>query len=142
METAELSSALRTFVSLMHKELRKQISKACTYSMTELQTISLLSQNKQLLPSQLASLTRIKMQSMSQILKKFENDKIIQKTPCQKDKRKTYISLTPFGKEVVKEVRKSKDEWLKNTIDETLSAQEKESLQNLLPILEKLIEKE
>ena len=141
MDSLELSAVLHVLISTIHKEMRKQISLVCAYSMTELQTISLLISNNTLLPSQLASLTRVKMQSMSQILKKLENDGIIQRNPSQEDKRKVYISLTQFGEEAVKKVYKSKNEWLQKKIDETLDSKEKKALEDALPILKKLIEK-
>jgi len=141
MNTIELSSSLRTVVATLHKELRKQISLVCTYSMTELETIGLLIRHTSLLPSELATLTRIKVQSMSQILKKLEKDGVIQKTPSEEDKRKIYISLTSLGKKMVEKTKDDKDQWLKNSIEKSLTNEEIELLKNTLPLLKKLIQK-
>lgn len=138
MNSTELSTSLRSIVSALHKGLRKQMASATTYSMTELETIGLLNRNKSLLPSELAVLTRIKTQSMSQILKKLEEQNFIERSPSSKDKRKVYISLTPYGKKMVEKTRYDRDEWLKDAIDKLLTKSEKESIVTALPALQKL----
>jgi len=139
MDILELSSTLQRSITTLHKELRKHISLVSNYSMTELETISHLSRNPTLLPSQLATLTRVKTQSMSQILHKLENDQLIQRKPCSKDKRKIYISLTAYGTQMLEKMKKDKSEWLKSTIETVLNAEEIVLLEQALPILHKLI---
>jgi DNA-binding MarR family transcriptional regulator len=139
MDTTELASSLRTAVSNLHKGLRKQSDSAKDYSMTELETIGHLFRTPSLLPTELAALTRITTQSMSQILKKLEEQGIIKRTPSKDDGRKVFISLTPFGKKMVEKVRYDKDEWLKGSIEKLLTNKERELLEKALPILNKLI---
>ncbi len=138
METKELASSLRLAISSLHKGLRKQTQVANTYSMTEIETIGHLMHNGALLPTELALLTRITTQSMSQILKKLEAEGIIKRTPSKEDKRKAYISLTSSGKKTVEKTRYEKDEWLKASIEKSLSMKEKELLIKALPVLIKL----
>jgi DNA-binding MarR family transcriptional regulator len=140
MNKSELSSLLRESVSGLHKRLRKQSPAVKSYSMTETETIGHLFRNAGLLPTELAALTRVKTQSMSQVLKKLEEENIIKRTPSKADKRKVYISLTAHGKKIVEKTRYERDEWLKNAIEETLSDREKELLIKALPILNKLIQ--
>ena len=140
MKTTELSSTLREVVSALHKGLRKQTSAINAYSMTELETIGHLIRKPSLLPTELASLTRVKTQSMSQILSKIEGQGIIKRTPSKDDKRKVYISLTPFGKKLVGKTKYERDEWLKDVIEKSLTEKEKELLIKALPVLNKLIE--
>jgi DNA-binding MarR family transcriptional regulator len=139
MDTNELASSLRTAVSNLHKGLRKQADSVKEYSMTEVETIGHLFRSPSLLPTELAALTRITTQSMSQILKKLEEHGIIKRTPSKDDGRKVFISLTPFGKKMVEKVRYDKDEWLKGTIEKSLTEKEKELIIKALPILNKLI---
>ncbi|HEY5508704.1 MAG TPA: MarR family transcriptional regulator [Paludibacter sp.] len=140
MDSAELSTSVRRVISALHKGLRKQMYSADTYSMTEIETIRHLLRHTSLLPSELATLTRIKTQSMSQILNKMEKQGVILKTPCTEDKRKVYISLTSFGNEKVDEIKYHGDEWLKHLIEESLTPEEQELLAKALPLLNKLIE--
>jgi len=138
MDTTELASSLRSAVSNLHKGLRKQSDSVKDYSMTEIETIAHLSRSSHL-PTELAALTRITTQSMSQILKKLEEHGIIKRTPSKDDKRKVYISLSVMGKKMLEKVRYDKDEWLKNTIEKTLTGKEKELLAKALTVLNKLI---
>ena len=139
MDSTELSSSLRAVVSALHKGLRKQLYSVNTYSMTELETIRHLAKNASLLPSELAALTRIKTQSMSQILNKLEKQEVIKRTVSTDDKRKVYISLTYSGMKFVEQARYHRDEWLKDLIEETLTEDEKTLLAKALPVLHKLI---
>ena len=138
MDLLELSTSLRTLISALHKGLRKQSYSANSYSMTEMETIGHLLRNASLSPSELAALTRIKTQSISQILKKLEEQGIIRKTPSKDDRRKTGVSLTAEGKKMVDKIKYDRDEWLKERISESLSAKEIELLGKILPILNKL----
>jgi Transcriptional regulators len=106
--------------------------------MTEIDTIRHLWRSTALLPSELAALTKIKTQSMSQILNKLDGYGIITRTPSEKDKRKVYISLTPFGREKVEQTKYDREEWLKNVIEKSLTDSEKELLEKALPVLNKL----
>jgi DNA-binding MarR family transcriptional regulator len=140
MDTIEISSTLRAVVSALHKGLRKQAYSVNKYSMTELETIGHLARCSSLLPTELAGLTRVKTQSMSQILKKMEAEDVIKRTPSKDDGRKVYVSLTPFGKKMVDRAKYDKDEWLKGVIEKSLSDKEKRLLAKLLPVLHKLVE--
>jgi Transcriptional regulators len=109
------------------------------YSMTEIETVGHLARNEKLLPTDLARLTRVKTQSMSQILKKMENLGVAKRTPSKDDRRKVYISLTAAGKKEVEKHRYEKDEWLKNSIENSLNEKEKQQLEKIIPVLNKLI---
>jgi DNA-binding MarR family transcriptional regulator len=139
MDTSELASSLRSVVSNLHKGLRKQADSAMEYSMTEVEIIGHLFRSSSLLPTELATLTRVKTQSMSQMLKKLEDKELIKRTPSKEDKRKVYISLSPHGKKMVEKVRYNKDEWLKGAIEKFLTNKEKDLLIKVLPVLNKLI---
>lgn len=139
MNSNDLSSSLRAVVSALHKGLRKQMYSVDTYSMTELETIRHIAKNASLLPSELATLTRIKTQSMSQILNKLEKQDVIKRTTSTVDKRKVYISLTDSGLKFVEQARYDRDEWLKELIEVSLTEDEKKLLAEVLPVLQKLI---
>lgn len=140
MDALELSTSLRTAVTSMHKLLRRQSALVSEYSLTERETIGCLLRNPRLLPTELASLTRVKTQSMSHILKKLEQQGIIERTPSKEDKRKVYISITAIGKKTVQKARREWDEWLKGVIEGSLSEKEKDVLARAVPLLNKLIE--
>ena len=140
MTTQELATALRPVISALHKSLRRQMSSVNTYSMTEIETIGHLARAGPLLPTELAALTRVRTQSMSQILKEMEKDRIIKRMPSKEDRRKVYISLTALGKNLVEKAKYDKDEWLKTAIENTLTEKEKDLLAKAIPVLSKIIE--
>jgi DNA-binding MarR family transcriptional regulator len=140
MSTHELASSLRSVISKLHKGLRRHSTSAGHYSMTEIETIGHLFHATSLLPSELATLTRITTQSMSQILSKLEEQGLIKRTPSKEDGRKVYISLTASGKKIIEKTRYERDEWLNTLIETSLTAKEKEVLQKALPVLKKLSE--
>jgi DNA-binding MarR family transcriptional regulator len=139
MATPELISSLRSVISALHKSLRRQMSSVNTYSMTEIETIAHLARSGSLLPTELATLTKVKTQSMSQILKEMEASHIIKRTPSKEDKRKVYVTLTPNGKNLVEKAKYDKDEWLKAAIENTLTEKEKDLLKKAIPVLNKII---
>jgi DNA-binding MarR family transcriptional regulator len=138
MDLTELSSSLRSTIAALHKGLRKQMSPVISYSMTEIETIGSLFRHKTLSPTDLASMTKVKTQSMSQILRKLEEDGIINRTPSKEDKRKVSISLTAFGKKMVEKTKYERDEWLKGAIQKSLTNKEIALLVKILPVLDKL----
>jgi len=140
MESSELASTLRTSIATLHKGFRKHMSAVSIYSMTELETISALYRTPNMMPTELAVLTRITTQSMSQILTKFEVLNLIKRSPSTKDKRKVYISLTTVGKKLVDKTKHEGNVWLTEAIENKLSKKEKELLVNVLPVLNNLIE--
>ena len=140
MKSTELASELRTAVSTLHKSMRRQMSSVSSYSMTEIETIAHLARSGSLLPTELAALTKVKTQSMSQILKEMEEHQIIKRTPSKEDGRKVFISLTAAGKNLVVKAKYAKDEWLKSAIDNALTEKEKDLLVRVIPLLVRISE--
>lgn len=138
MDLSELSTKLRILISALHKGLRKQTYSVHSYSMTEMETIGLLVRNPSLLPSELATLTRVKTQSMSQILKKLEDQGVVTRTASSSDRRKTEVSITPAGRKMVEQFKYDRDEWLKESLAINLNEKEIAQLEKVLPVLSKL----
>jgi len=138
MNKSELASSLRMAIAILYKGLRKELTDSSGYSMTELQTVGLLFVTDKMLPTELARETRITTQSMSQILTKLEAEGVIVKTPSQTDKRKVYISITEFGREMIKRTQYERDQWLIQSFDSTLNKEDLELLEKALPVLHKL----
>jgi len=137
-ETAELAASLRSAVSAMHKRLRKQMYSLASFSITDIITMGYLYRQGPMLPSELAAHTGVKTQSMSQILNKMQEHKLIKRQPSKEDGRKVYIQLTATGKKIVEKTRYERDEWLGAAVDEHLSTKEINTLTQAIAILEKL----
>jgi DNA-binding MarR family transcriptional regulator len=109
-----------------------------TYSITEIITMGYLYRQGAMLPSELAGHTGVKTQSMSQILNKMQEHKLIRREPSKEDGRKVYISLTAHGKKIVEKTRYERDEWLGAAMEQSLTAKETAILAQSIAILEKL----
>lgn len=140
MDTQELSSALRELVSKLHKRLRKQVYSVEGLSLTEMYTLSYLYQSPPKSPSELASLNKIKAQSMSQALARMEEAGLISRSASKEDGRKVLISLAAQGKKVVEQTRYERDEWLAEAIRTTLSEREAKALCSIIPLLQRIVD--
>jgi len=138
MKNSELASALRTIISKMSKRLRKQMHTVDSLSITEVTTLSNLYHHHTLFPSEMAGMVKVKAQSMSHIINRLEEAKLINKTPSETDKRKVAITLTDLGKLKVEQSRYERDEWLDNAIEHHLAADEKKLLKNAILLMDKL----
>ncbi len=86
---------------------------------------------------ELATLERVRPQSMSQTLAELEGEGLIQRGPDAKDGRRTRIALTTLGSSVVEADRASDEGWLAAQIA-GLTPEEQEILRAALPLLDRL----
>jgi DNA-binding MarR family transcriptional regulator len=136
----QLASELRTAVTRLIKKLRKHSVTGMSLSLTERSTISLLDQHKELLPNELAAMEKITSQSMSQILSHLFELGYINRRISAEDKRKSIISLSEAGAEVLQQVRGERDSWLYQAITTVCSPEEIGILKKALVPLQKLVD--
>jgi len=139
MEALQAATSLRQAISGIIKRLRRTIKSDNSYSLSEYSTLSYLYPDQKLSATELAALVRVKTQSMSELLNNLKDQDIVYKTPHETDKRKSLISLTEKGREILEQSRYEKDEWLAQAIENTLSAEEKKVLRNAVVILHKIV---
>jgi DNA-binding MarR family transcriptional regulator len=140
METPAIASSFRHIISGMSKRLRKKMSSDDNLSLSEFSTLSYLYHEQSLSATELAKLIMIKLQSMSELLIRLQGLGIIEKTPSDVDKRKSLISLTDKGRQIVEQTRYERDEWLTQAIDSTLSITEKKILEEALAVMTKVMD--
>jgi DNA-binding MarR family transcriptional regulator len=136
----QLASELRTVVTRLIKKLRKKSATGMSLSLTERSTMSLLDQNGELLPNELATMEKITSQSMSQILNHLAELGYINRRISKEDKRKSIISLSAKGAAVLRKVRNERDSWLYDAIGQTCSADEVNILKKALQPLQRLVD--
>ncbi len=137
-----LASDLRVVVTRLIKKLRIKSETGAVLSLTERSTLSLLDQHKTLLPNELASMEKITTQSMSQILNKLMEAGYITRKISTTDKRKSIISLTKAGQNILYKVRNERDEWLDKALEESCTGKEKNILRNAIAPLTNLVDYE
>lgn len=139
MDALQTATSLRQAISGIIKRLRRTVKSDNSYSLSEYSTLSYLYPDQRLSAAELAALVRVKAQSMSELLTNLKDQDIIDKTPHETDKRKSLISLTEKGRDILEKSRYEKDEWLAQAIENTLSAEEKRTLRNAVAILHKIV---
>ncbi|MDR3679273.1 MAG: MarR family transcriptional regulator [Flavipsychrobacter sp.] len=135
-----LASDLRIVIMRLVKKIRNQGATSGMLSQTERSTIVSLDQHKQLLPSELAAMEKITTQSMSQVLNHLDELGFITRTASETDKRKTIISLSQAGQDILIKVRNDRDEWLNKALAQTCNAAEMEALRQAIALLTKLVD--
>lgn len=141
-ELFDLASALRGVISDLHKRLRKQAYSGGSLSITEATTLSYLYRAGSLSPSELASINKIKKQSMSQVLKHLEELKLIRRVASKQDRRKVAIVLSAAGEKMVDKSRYERDEWLAAAIRARLGEEDVAVLSAAIPLLHALADAE
>ena len=134
----KLASELRTVTSHFFKRLKQEMRIEEDLSMTDLATLAHLYRVPADYPSELAAMTKVKTQSMSQVLNHLEELRLIERTPSETDKRKTAISLSVHGREMVAKTRLERDEWLANAIETHLTPDQKAIIEEAVVIMQTL----
>ena len=136
----EVAGVLRTVITRLIKQLRRETKDEAQLSLTERSTLGLLYQHGELLPSDIARMEKVTTQSMSQIVNHLFEVGFIHKAPSGEDKRKVLLSLTPAGRVSVEERRHNKEEWLAKALNEKATPEERELVMEALTVLEKLMD--
>jgi DNA-binding MarR family transcriptional regulator len=139
-QSRQLASDLRMVITRLIKKLRNKSATGEKLSLTERSTIALLDQYKELLPSELAAMEKITTQSMSQILNHLLKLGYIARRISKTDKRKSIISLSKAGQDILYKVRNERDEWLNKALQETCSAGEQDMLRRAIVPLTRLVD--
>lgn len=135
-----LATSIRTLTSVLSKRLRQEMRAIDNLSVTEVTVLSDLYTYKSLYPSEMAARVNIKAQSMSQIINRLDELKLIDKTPSASDKRKIAISLSSHGRQLVEQTRHERDRWLATIINENFSTTEVQLLQKAVTLLRQIAE--
>ena len=136
----ELAVGLRVSMSRLLKVMRSEVRHDESLSLTERSTLSMVYQQSEMLPSELAAKEKVTSQSMSQIINKLALNGYIKKTPSTKDKRKVIITITSKGREFIELKRNKSQEWLARAISDKTTQAEKEILMSAITILTKLVD--
>ncbi len=137
---AELATGLRTTIHRLVKLLRRETRNDAQLSLTERATLGQLYPDNLLAPSDIARTEKVTTQSMSQVISHLAELSYIERTPSVDDKRKVLLSLTPAGRSYIEQLRREKQEWLANALQEKTNPQEKAILAQALKIIDKLVD--
>jgi DNA-binding MarR family transcriptional regulator len=131
----EVAHSIRDLVTRMNRRLRKQISNPEQLSVAELNVIQLLTNNEQLLPSELCTQLNLSSQYVSQVLNRLTELGYISRQAVLSDKRKSYAVITTKGSGWLADSRKEREEWLAMAISKQYSAADKSLIQKVVALL-------
>lgn len=90
--------------------------------------------------SRLAVTELVRPQSMAHTLHQLDQAGLITRCPDPSDGRQTLIDLSDRGRTVLDEQRREATGWLAAAIEETLSAEERDTLGDAVSLLHRLVE--
>lgn len=135
-----LAHEIRDVVARVHKHFRKQMNNLGQLSEAEMGVFRVLVSTKEAYPSELCRELNMSSQFMSQVLNRLEEVQYIQRKASPDDKRKTLVSLTKKGKNLVQQVYDEREAWLAGIIAERFTAEEKKTISKAIPLLVRILE--
>jgi DNA-binding MarR family transcriptional regulator len=85
--------------------------------------------------SDLAAAERMRPQSMAQTVRELEAAGLVSRRPDPEDGRRAFIELTVTGHEQIRAHRAAREDWLHETLNRKLDADERELLRRALELL-------
>jgi DNA-binding MarR family transcriptional regulator len=136
-----LATALRISVSRLARRLRverlmPELAEPAL-SDTQLAALATLERHGAMSPGDLAEHEKVQPPSMTRVIAALVDWELVTRTPHPTDRRQVILTVTPAGRSLVQKVRRRKEAWLAQRLAE-LSPQERATLREAAPILEKL----
>jgi DNA-binding MarR family transcriptional regulator len=136
-----LAIALRISVSRLARRLRverlmPELAEPAL-SDTQLAALATLERHGAMSPGDLAEHEKVQPPSMTRVIAALVDWELVTRAPHPTDRRQVILTVTPEGRSLVQKVRRRKEAWLARKLAE-LSPQERATLREAAPILEKL----
>jgi DNA-binding MarR family transcriptional regulator len=136
-----LATALRISVSRLARRLRverlmPELAEPAL-SDTQLAALATLERHGAMSPGDLAEHEKVQPPSMTRVIAALVDWELVTRAPHPTDWRQVILTVTPAGRALVQKVRRRKEAWLARRLAE-LSPQERATLREAAPILEKL----
>jgi len=136
-----LATALRISVSRLARRLRverlmPELAEPAL-SDTQLAALATLERHGAMSPGDLAEHEKVQPPSMTRVIAALVDWGLVTRAPHPTDRRQVILTVTPDGRSLVQKVRRRKEAWLAQRLAE-LSPQERATLREAAPILEKL----
>ena len=137
---SELATSLRISVSRLARRMRaERIAQDLQpeLSDTQLAALAALERNGAMTPTALADHEKVQPPSITRVIAALEERGLIQRMPHPSDRRQVVLAATDQGRELVAQIRRLREAWFARRLRE-LSSDERATLMQALPILEKL----
>ena len=138
---AGLATGLRISVSRLARRLRVERiglgETEAVLSDIQLAALAALERHGSMTPGELADHEKVQPPSMTRVIAVLEERGLVLRAPHATDRRQVMLTVTGEGKQLVQRVRRRRDAWLAQRLQE-LTPQERKVLGAAAPVLEKL----
>src|SRR5919112_4913734 len=115
-DTAELPARLRLVIARTARRLRQEAGDELSPSMTA--ALATIEMHGPLAPSRLAELERVKRPTATRVLRRLEEEGLIERTADPSDGRGAVVSVTRQGAALLKKLRSRKNAYLARRLRE------------------------
>ena len=136
VDSGALASELRVVLGHLIRRLRSEHR----FSLSQGSVLGRLDREGPQSTSKLASAERVRPQSMSQTIAELETQGLVERRPDPADGRSSLVDLTEGGRSELREDRGRREGWLAEAIEENLSVEERETLDEATRLLARLAE--
>jgi DNA-binding MarR family transcriptional regulator len=132
--TAQLAHELRETVGRVIRRLRAEPGPP----VGQLAVLGRLDREGPASISDLAAADRMRPQSMAQTVRDLEDAGLVSRRPDPEDGRRQFVELTDVGLETLLTTRARREDWLTQTLDRELDAEQRELLRRALTLLDRV----
>ena len=138
-QAVELPARLRLAIARMARRMRQEAGDDLSPSMTA--ALATIERHGPLTPSRLAELERIKRPTATRVLRRLEEEGLIERVADPSDGRSAVVSITRPGAALLKKLRSRKNAYLARRLRE-LPEEDVEALERAAEVLERLLDDE
>ncbi|GIF18232.1 DNA-binding MarR family transcriptional regulator [Actinoplanes tereljensis] len=131
------ASEVRTVYSRLRRRLR-EVANLGDLTPSQTSVLSRLSKDGPATASVLATLERIRPQSMATTLAAIAERGLIERTPDPTDGRRQQISLSDSGRAVIEGSRREREEWLAGELARDFTEAERQTIIEAMGLLDRL----
>jgi DNA-binding MarR family transcriptional regulator len=136
VDSGPLASELRVVLGHLIRRLRSEHR----FSLSQGSVLGRLDREGPQSTSKLASAERVRPQSMGQTVAELATQGLVERRPDPADGRSSLVELTDAGRTELLEDRRRREGWLAGAIEENLSVEERETLDEAVRLLGRLAE--
>ncbi len=133
----ELASRLRIALARTARRLRQESGTGLSPSLTA--ALATVERHGPLTPSELAARERVQRPTVTRIVARLEETRLIARTADPGDRRSSLVAVTPAGSDLLAAARTRKDAFLSERLD-ALAAEDRATLERAAALLEGMLE--
>jgi DNA-binding MarR family transcriptional regulator len=132
-----LADELHGLIGKLKRKLRDQTDRG-ELTPSQIAVLIRLERDGPATVTELAHAEHVRSQSMGAIVASLQDNKLIRGEPDPQDGRRTILNVTPACVKKIREIRAVRKSWLTHTIENRLTAQERQTLAKAVALLQRI----